>query len=396
MERVKKILFYIILFYIIFDNTRNYTFLPKEFGYFKDFIITIYFIYLLLLEKIYINKKFIPLFIFLFWNLFIFVIGIGPNIKYFEFYTRYYKYIEILMLTCIFYNYINIENKDNIIKKYFIGIYILIFINFFGYFIPNPIVHREIGLLGSKYRFIGRISVGNPSIISFVILIAIIYKLIYEKKLNGILLIGFFSLLSFTGIASFVIVYIYIVINSYIMNLSSRKKYNRYNKLLILTFIIFLAFNKNMFNIFIERFYNFFYNNDESMNIRKIHSNLAFAEYNFENFILGKGMLGYRGDNLYRTQSHFVTNLENQYKTLLAFGGVVSILLYVFFLFENLLKKPFSKQNEKIMENSLYIILIIYSYTLDTLEIIMIMGAFLLWWILSLEKRGKNEKNSIC
>lgn len=179
LKNINDILFYILLFFGLFDAARNYTPLPEWIGYSKD--VAIFFLYVFNCRKV----KFLPQKLIYIQSAFWLVWGLAGI-----FYSGGYsvvkiligitKYLEFFMLITLFYNWDAIFNIciERALALYISGSMCIFVVNVIGYYIPNPICY--VGLSNGNVKsgyYGGRISVGQPPIAALPMLISCVYLL---------------------------------------------------------------------------------------------------------------------------------------------------------------------------------------------------------------------------
>ena len=252
---INQICWYILLFFGLFDSARNYTYLPFWFGYLKDG--TIFLLIIFNLKKIKLKKVSGKLFYVMF------LIICALSFQGF-FYSRYnwtevligiIKYMEFFFLILLFLNWDSVFSisMSKAVRQYvYIGVPILIAVNIIGYYIPNPIVSRTIwnGKLAYGY-YGGRITVGQPPIAIYPVIMAYIYLLIYDRNYKRLLiyLAAIIMAVSNTGLVA--VVMVMSVIFLYEEFISKERKLSR-KYFYFLAVIIIGAFL--IFPLFKERF----------------------------------------------------------------------------------------------------------------------------------------------
>ena len=373
---INNILLWILLFFGLFDTARNYTYLPESFGYLKD--ITIYTLFFLNLKKIGFYKK-IGIGFYAWMSIVIIITPFGflySGYSIVSILIACFKYVEFFLLGLIFINWNRIFGYSMLkfMHRYVYGSLILCFVNVFGYFVENPIVYR--GLANSNMMaelYSGRMTVGQPPVAVFPVLISMIYLLVNtEKKVDnyilGVFIVCIVLSTSNTGIIAMVlsmlIVFIYGVLKS-----GDRKLKKRILFISIFTFlaVFYLICSDNEFISSALEFYvikigNYFFGTgDPSMNIRYVHWNDAMKDMNILNYIIGRGAYGFNSGSL-------DFPIENTYVMTFVVYGIIGVVAMAIF-FGNMLYKNISifRKNSKLCVLNLCILMtfMLHMYTLD-------------------------------
>lgn len=180
---INDLLFYILLFFGLFDAARNYTPLPEWIGYSKD--IAIFLLYVLNCRKV----RFLPQKLIYIQSVFWFIWGFA-GILYSGGYSTVkiligiIKYLEFFMLITLFYNWDALFHMSigHALKLYIRGSLCIFIVNVIGYYIPNPVCY--VGLSNGNVTagyYGGRISVGQPPIAALPMLISCVYLMFCEN-----------------------------------------------------------------------------------------------------------------------------------------------------------------------------------------------------------------------
>lgn len=398
---INKYLIYILLFFSVFDTARNYTYLPAAFGYIKEVAIAII-SFFMFRKKVYFPKGFKKWFgVFLIYFLVISPLGFFNNTIHslLQLIVYFIKYLEFFLLFVIFYN---LEDIANITYKKCVVIYInmaliLLLVNIVGYYVPNPIVSRHINPRLAQGYYANRITVGQPPISVYPMIISFIY-LLYDSKMGNkkyifmlCNLIGIFISVSSTGILSvlvIILVYMCIILKKIWKKIKiTRKKLSTY-------FIIFLFFGLGVYifmsaSVFdtqkqfaaerIGRVINGTLEKDVSLNVRANKAEIVIQKMSFGQKIFGTGIYGYCNDDVQG-------NLENTYMNLYAMYGVIGLTMFIMMFAENFLYIiKISRKSKKIYNNSLTIILLnivflMHAYTLDVIGVLTLSSGYLLFY----------------
>lgn len=363
--KINNVLGIILLFFGVFDTTRNYTLLPVSFGYLKD--IAVYLLFILNINKIKLKNPIITL-------ITIVMVVISPlgflfnGLDVLEFAKYLMKYMEIPLLLLIFLNFKSIFSYN--IKEYFKW-YILLalalsFINVFGYFVPNKIVSVDLANANmNRDMYKGRITVGQPALAIFPVLFAYCYYLINCNKLKKIFLPLILLALIFISTANTGIVAI--IICSIIILLFSKNRHYIYIYLfsLLIISIVSLPFLISLIDVsmYTNKILSIISGgNDPSVDYRIMHWIQAFKNNDFLKYIFGSGAVGYirNGDNF---------AIENTYVLIFLCYGCIGAILFLISIFKCLLKvfnlKKISTKNFIF----LFCVIIIYLLHFITLDI---------------------------
>ena len=329
LKNFNNFLMYALIFFIIFASALNYTYLPASFSYIKDMIIFYFGILLVGTKKM--NKprnlgfSFYILFLLLATISWLGLLNNTENspvaivniiLRYLEFFILFFIFTNIEKICTVSYY--------KLIKLYISLSIILVGVNIIGYFVPNPIVSIYIDYkIGNGY-YRNRISVGQPAIAVYPMIISFIFLLVYKKNtyttmiMMIILLFGIIISTSTTGILSITIsMIIFIFLNT---DQKNRRKYCIFFIVLTILGLIILKiitsiptlnelYEKQMdlLDIKISALFNENIN-DLSMDTRKNKFEIISKNINNElQKIFGVGLWGYNANGIN------VGSLENTY-----------------------------------------------------------------------------------
>ena len=385
---INKYLIYIILFFAVFDTARNYTYLPAAFGYIKEIAVAII-SFFMFRKRVNFPKGFGKWFgILLIYFLILSPLGFFNNTVHspVQLFIYFIKYLEFFLLSFIFYN---LEDIANISYKKCITIYInmaliLLFVNIIGYYIPNPIVSRHINPRLAQGFYTNRITVGQPPISVYPMIISFVY-LLYDSEMGNkkyiymmCNLIGIFISVSSTGILSILVIlliYIYILFIQFRKTIKiTRKKLNTYLMIFLLFGMgIYIFMSTSIFDTQkqfaaerIERVINGRLEKDVSLKLRTNRAEMVVQKMSFEQKIFGTGIYGYCNDNIRG-------NLENTYISLYVMYGIVGISTFILMFIKNFICIFRINKNSKNIYNNcwalilLNIVFLMHAYTLDVI-----------------------------
>lgn len=389
MEKINNVLMYILIGFTIFMSAFNYTNIPAPVSYIKDIII-FYFTFILIKNKIEkkqvnepkdIGKSFYMLFIIIIlisWLGFIF----GTNNTYWTITVRILRYIEFFLLFFIFSNLSSICTLEyrKIIKVYIILSVVLVFVHIFGYFVPNNIVSINIDDKIGNGFYRNRISIGQPAIAVFPMIISYFYLLVYNKNTKKeiitmiILLLGISISVSTTGILSIIFVTILILVPLIMKKKNLKNVLIAFIILLILLIIGIILINniptlnsiyEKQIELLSVKIRALFTDNvtDLSMEVRKDKNDIATSNMNniFKK-IFGLGMLGYNSGDAN------IGSLENMYNTMYVCYGIIGITTFIVFLGRNtILSFKKIKTLDGIFLLALFTVFAMHAYTLEVL-----------------------------
>lgn len=172
---------------MVFDTARNYTVLPRAFGFLKDVIIYFWAILLLFKGKFEYPRLgysfYFLVILFMIWSW----IGVFyPYKSILETVIFIVKNAEWIVLFFVFYNYRSFFSisYEKAIKLYIYFSVALFFITLVGLFIPNPIIGKDIISENNENfpDYANRFSLGQPAVASFSQLVSAIYLLTRRTK----------------------------------------------------------------------------------------------------------------------------------------------------------------------------------------------------------------------
>ncbi len=381
LSKINNILMYILIWFMIYSSALLYTHLPKWFGYFKDVIIFYFAIILISKRKIKKVKDIGVSFYVLF--LLVSVISWmgmtnGTAGSTIEIVIRIFRYLEFFIL---FFVFANLEEICTVPYKKLINWYInlsliLIFVNIFGYFVPNDIVSIYIRDT-TAYR--NRISVGQPAVVAYPMIISFLFLLVYTKSnMKNILkmlmlLVGIIISVSTTGILS-IIVCILVFLFMHI----DKKKLKKITPILCSLCIIFaigLAMISNVpklnkvyeqASLLLTTKVKALFNDritDLAMKARDdYYKEVKDNTTNIIQRLFGLGLLGFY------TDENMPNSLENTYRSMRLCYGIIGLIAYILFLSKHTLgelKNIKTKQGMFIV--LMFIAFAMHSYTLEVL-----------------------------
>lgn len=409
LSRINNILMYILIFFMIYSSALNYTYLPSAFSYLKDIIIFYFAIVLIINRKIErpkgLGKSFYILFLLIAIISWMGLIN-GTDNSAVEVIIRILRYLEFFILFFIFTNLEKIctLTYDKLINCYIVLSVVLIFVHLFGYFVPNNIVSIYIdNKIGNGY-YRNRISVGQPAIAVYPMIISYLYLLIYNKNdfktiINIILLlVGIIISISTTGILSIIVTTVmFLILNC------NRKKLKKFIYIILLLSILFsIIFSiinsiptlselyekqKNLLDIKISALYTDNVN-DLSMETRDIkYEDVSKNITNPLQRILGLGLLGYNSNNIN------VGSLENTYRMMQVCYGIIGLIVFIMFLGKQIISEIKNiKTNDGLFILTLFIVFAMHSYTLEVFYLPTISYTLSLFYCY-IKNGKKGEKN---
>ena len=244
-------------------------------------------------------------------------------------------------------------------------------INIFGYFIPNPIVSRHIwnGVLAQGF-YSGRITVGQPPIAVYPVIVSLIYLMVFEGSKTRIILylIALFISTSNTGIVSVALCFIILLV------LKNNKK-KLFQIIAIGTGMLVLLywgksvhmsdFLRNIISIYGDKIIKVLSGeSDVGLTVRALHGRAAISELkSVFDILIGKGMYGYfSGRNPYRL-------VENTYISIYCSMGIIGLLLWILYFVKNLSYNIWLylkyQRNSNIFLALITIVILCHMYTLD-------------------------------
>lgn len=416
LKKINNILIILLIFFIIFSSALNYTHIPFWFSYLKDVII-FYFGFVLLFNwkdnvKPKINITFFILFVIV---AIISWLGLyySTNTGIFTIVSHSMRYIEFFILFFVFTNLEKIctIKYDKLINLYLILSIILLFVHIFGYFVPNDIVSIYITDKFDHGYYRNRISVGQPAIAIFPMIISYFYIIIFNKfNIKNyikiiLLLVGIIIAIPVTGIISVFICTIGLLGWSII-----KLKKDIIGKILIMVVSIVITIFVGILFIKTNPTLNEIYENqkdllevkigsiignkveDPSINIRDDKFDEVISNNtNIFQDIFGVGKYGYNRGEVN------IGNMENSYRIFRVEYGYLGIALFIIFLFSNILiyiyKSLRDKDNSKkyIFISILFIILALHAYTLDVIYLPTISYTISLFYCYVIGENFKDE-----
>ncbi len=397
-----NILVYIILFFTIFGSAYNYTYFPSFLSYLKDFAIYFLFFQIIAKGNFEFPKKLSVSFYALFLVvLFFSELGFINCTEYsiLNIFIIFLKYIEFFISFFVFTNIEKITtlSLNKIINKFIEWSVFLFFLHLFGYFVPNNIVSTKITTHFSHGYYNNRISIGQPAIAVFPMILSFIYLLIFENKNRRtniflvILLLGIILSVSTTGIIS-------IVLSIILILFSLKKELLKKILKIILSIVLLVCF---IFPIIItnEKLNNIYEKQTQLLNtkIKSLYSNnvtdlsmetrdtkyyiVSTQKNNILEKIFGTGVYGYNRNGIN------IASFENTYRTFLISYGYIGITLFLIFIFSNILKNfhnsksnKFSCKKEHLFLFILFIVIALHSWTLEIIYIPTIYFSFSLFY----------------
>jgi len=382
IKKFNDVLLQLLVWLIVFDSARNYTYLPDAFGYLKDVIMIWFIIWLLINRKLKFPKMGIAFYLLMFLVCFYSWIGIfnSNGISKLTIVIYIVKNIGFFIAIIVFWN------LDKIIDyKYskYINLYltlslVLVAVNIFGYFVPNPIVGRSIDIhIGNGY-YQNRISVGQPSIAVFPMIISYFYTFLFvkEKKVLKMIIyiLGIVIAISTTGILTIVVGQIIILFFSNNMSKDTiRKLYKFIITLLLVGFVLWLMIKdtevyQNAYEMLYIKLSAFFTGNYTDLSMVTRNNKFEVARRTMKT--LGEKVFG-RGAYGYYTNNSQIGNIENTYRSVFLaygyFGEFVFILFWIKNIGNNLYKFINGKNIVNLFIAILCIIYMLHAYTLDIL-----------------------------
>lgn len=371
---LNDILLYILMFFGLFDTARNYTYLPVAFGYIKDISILLLF---------FLNRKGLKISfkqnrlagILITYALLVFLRGfIYSSLNNWMIVVGIIKFLEMFLLMILFLNWEHIFSfpYERMIHFYaYAGTSILIFVNIFGYLVPNPVVSRYIwnGILAQGY-YAGRMTVGQPPIAIYPVIMSLLYLMIFNGNWMRMVvyLLAIFVSTSNTGLVSIGLCMAGLLL------IKNEKKRNIYIALVVIGIlcIYFLViygqtsiYLKNIISIYKSKILKVLSGEkDVGLAIRAVHGTAAMNELdNLIDVLIGKGMYGYYSvTNPYRL-------VENTYISIYCSMGLIGLFLWIFYFLKNLLVNFVlylrTHNNKNLLLFLITIVVLCHMYTLD-------------------------------
>lgn len=381
MIKLKKVNYYlmeILLFFALFDSARNYTVLPSFFGYIKD--ICVYALLLLNIEKIkfplYLGKS------FYIWMIIIIVFTpLGflfcPTVFRSTVLIYCFKFPEIFILFLIFFNWKNIISVplEKFIYQYVYGALLLCFVNIFGYYVKNPFISIYIGKFAGRELYRGRITVGQPAVAIFPVILAFVFLVFFAHKVKDYFLLMIYLICIIIATSNTGIVSIFsVIIITFFSFLIQRKKvslktiFTTGGIIIVMGGFLIYAYNyieafHSIVALYSEKILSYLHSgNDLSMNVRKNNWNNALNSISGFNKIIGRGAMGYIAT------AKSTTLVENTYILTYVMYGVLGIVSMMIFFIQQLFKsiKNVMKRNkESLFLLCIIIVYLLHFYTLD-------------------------------
>lgn len=226
IKKINNILIIILVFFMVFDTARNYTPLPRSFGFIKDIIIYYFFCLLVLKRQIKIQKN-----IWLY--LLLVLVSVWSWIGLFNIYDNLRDTVVYILKSCEFfillivfkqYNFLFSIDYKKSINVYVVLSVLLFFVTLFGYYFDNPFIGRTLITDNNQgmpdYR--DRISIGQPAIACFPQILAGFYLLTCETMTpqmymaSIICFLGVLLSTSITGIMTLLVILIFFSIYKFI------------------------------------------------------------------------------------------------------------------------------------------------------------------------------------
>lgn len=383
-KQINNILLFILVFFMVYDSARNYTHLPRIFGYLKDVIV-----YFWLLELIYLKKIkepfsnigfYIILLLAFLWSW----IGIlypatevAGNVGAV---TYILKQNEFFILLFVFRNYEKIFSYkyDKYIKLYIAFSFFLFFVTLVGIYVDNNIVSKNI-ISENNEGFPGyenRIALGQPAVASFPQLISLVFLLLCKEKnitnafISFICLLGIIMSTSMTGILVSFPLLLYII--GYLFwkgGYSTKIKlfFCMIGIIIVTSYFLqsdFFYENFSLAYLMVDTRIDQFFNGtsiDPSMEAREYQKStvITILQNSIGGFIIGQGCNG--------------ASVENSFYGILLRFGIIGLIGYAIFLAYLL--------REAIKIKSMFMLLFIaiyigFWYTLDALYVTTISYTF--------------------
>lgn len=375
LSNKNDILFYVLLFFGLFDAARNYTLLPIWCGYLKD--VAIFLLYILNYKKVKLLNEKMIIIQSCFWFIWGFAgIIYSGGYSVIKIAIGIIKYLEFFMLITLFYNWDSLFNMsiEQALDKYIKGSLCIFIVNIVGYYIPNPICY--VGLSNSNMPagyYGGRVSVGQPPIAAFPMVLACVY-LIFCKSADIFkilyLMTGIILATTNTGIIALgacIMIYIGYFI------FSKKKIQKKYIICFSILIMLLFLFRKQLFVMFEDQVIMYrqkiiailMGGKDASMEKRKVNWEFAINTLRTPiQWIFGRGMFGFCIGGQYRY-------IENTYVSILCTYGVLGLgmfLSYVGNIVYRYIKSFLIERNELyIFGICLVLIYLLHMYTLDNL-----------------------------
>lgn len=375
IKKINIVFAYILLFFSLFDAARNYTVLPLWFGYIKDF--SLYMLLLLNIGKITIPKNLgICFYVWFLSVLFFSLLGfINAEYDRFKILIACIKYIEMFLVFFIMSNTNKIfgHNSEYFIKIYVYGSLALGLVNILGYMVDNPFVSPSLANENMPMgNYQGRITVGQPAIAIFPIILSFIYLFIKKKDYISYLLLNIYLIFivlstSNTGVVSIVAVLLACML--YCIFIKCKKRMFAMLVLYITvasTVLYYIVFIVDIYNIEYLKMYTnkilaiFGDSGDLQMNIRFQNWVTAISNMKGFDFLHGMGACGYY-------KYYEIQLIENTYVSTYVMYGFIGLFGMVMFWLRMTLyfgNKCINKK-EGLLGLSICIIYMLHMVTLD-------------------------------
>ncbi len=420
LKQVNNIFVILLIFFILFSSALNYTHIPYWFSYLKDTII-FYFGFLLILKRKQISYPRINISFYILLIMITLVSWSGlyysTNTEVFTIISHSLRYIEFFIL---FFVFTNLEklctiSYNKLIKLYLILSISLLFIHIFGYFVPNEIVSIYITDKFSHGFYRNRISIGQPAIAIYPMIISYFYILIFHK-INVktiikilLLLVGIIIAIPVTGILSVLACTFGLLLWAIIKHEKDILLKNL-TTIVSIVIILFVGILLAKSNLTLNQIYekqkdlleikigSLIEGNieDPSINIRdEKYEQILSANTNTFQDVFGVGKYGYNRGEVN------IINMENSYRIFRVEYGYLGIIMFVIFIFSNILISIYQSFKNKINEKNyifisiLFIVLAFHAYTLDVLYLPTISYTISLFYCYLIRKDFVNE-NTDC
>lgn len=376
LAKLNSFLLFILLFFGLFDVARNYTKLLISFGYLKD--MAIYILFIINLSIIKFPKRIGGFFYLWAASAICFsVLGFfNANYSMRELLIACFKFLEIFILVLLFFNWdcIFSVRLDKFIKYYIIGAILLCFVNVFGYFVDNPIVSVNMPNANMpEGHYGGRVTVGQPPIAIFPVLLAFIYLMIYasnakERILLVVFMFCIFMATSNTGLLAVSFIFIILIIYAFLNHQAKNIKLNLLLFIVVcisgvaLAYFIFPNMTENIINQYINKIGKYLSgSSDASMDIRVMHWQMGLDTMSGVDYFFGRGVYGYIKNGFYPIENTFVI-------TFLMYGAIGTLGMVGFFV--QMLYFALGRLNRFQTKNSVFFVCVIvvflmHMFTLD-------------------------------
>jgi hypothetical protein len=326
-------LYAILLFFAVFDTARTYTPLPMAVGYLKEFSLVALAMICISFGSLRARRNH--------WLLLYFLIVVLVGLIGFRFNANdiilLEKYCQLPLGIFVFSQYESMTGKPikSLVESFSIMACALVFINIFGYFVPNPILSIHLQKAGLA-TYVQRVSLGQPSLVSFIFNTTISYEAVFYKGKGSfarltILSVGLVIMVPGSGIAA-MILNIFII---FLLNLFGPKNAHKGFIRWVLAFmslgvsgliIVFMRFGKLMavfFNLISIKLLTLIgMHADPSLGMRDDKYNLAITGRQWYDFLIGNGAFSF----------HIGESLENSIRTLFVAFGIVGVVSFICFL----------------------------------------------------------------